>query len=800
MSTAKKTIKGVIRHDPKKAYQGYTLIAPQGGYNAWLIDMTGDVVHHWALERQPCFFARLLPTGNLLYQGREEKNVQGPVVDIKDSTGNVIANLVLGGGEYLIELDRDGKVVWQYQDPYMTHDFYRLKNGNTLVLRYIEVPEAVKPEIRGGLPVPEGTTMWADGLAEIDRDGKTVWEWKSYERLNLEEDVYCPLMQRCEWTHGNTCFELPNGDILASFRHLDTICIINRDSGEVSWKWGRGEIAHQHEPVMLESGNILLFDNGEHRRYSKYSYSRLVEIDPRTDRIVWEYVADPPFSFFSGSQGGVQRLPNANTLITDSISGRVFEVTYNKEMVWEYLSPFYGTHGGQEPNPLIYRAYRYGTDYPGLNGFRLDPARYRWINELYGKVGTELPDVDRKNRTRTGRMLSGVSVYKLWQTYNGFTLFTPLGGREAYLINMRGKVVHRWKAGYPVASQTELLPNGNLLYAGHVEDGPLAHLEGAGGLLLEMDWKGKVVWEYRDPYLHHGFVRLPNGNTLVLKWVEVPANIAHSVLGGIAGTEVDGRMYTDCFQEIDHSGNVVWEWKAFDHLDPKKHTICPLCPRDEWSQASCVGVTSEGNLLTSFKKLNTVCLINHKSGTIDWEWGPHEISHANSVVPLANGNVLFFDNGIHADGVHFAFSRVIEIEPKTNKMVWAYRDEANENTPFYSGFMSGCRRLPNGNTLISESNNGRIFEVTRRGDIVWEYVNPFNNTFQDYGTSNAIIGAVRYAPDFPGLAVEVKDGIRYGKLMQSEQDLEENRKGKETDEEEAKQDDAVVSRLAQLGY
>ena len=68
------------------------------------------------------------------------------------------------------------------------------------------------------------------------------------------------------------------------------------------------------------------------------------------------------------------------------------------------------------------------------------------------------------------------------------------------------------------------------------------------------------------------------------------------------------------------------------------------------------------------------------------------------------------------------------------------------------------------------------------------------------GTSNAIIGAVRYAPDFPGLAVEVKDGIRYGKLMQSEQDLEENRKGKETDEEEAKQDDAVVSRLAQLGY
>jgi len=798
MSTAKKSIRGVIRHQPGKSFSGYTLIAPQGGYNAWLIDMNGDVVHNWPLEYQPCFFARLLSHGHLLYQGREEKNVRGPIVDIKDASGNVIANLVLGGGEYLIELDREGKPVWEYRDPFMTHDFYRLKNGNTLVLRYIKVPKAIKPKIKGGLPVPEGTTMWTDAISEIDRNGKIVYEWKSYEHLDLAEDVYCPLMQRCEWTHANTCFELPNGDILASFRHLDTICIIDKGSGEVTWKWGRGEIAHQHEPVMLDGGNILLFDNGEHRHYSKYSYSKVVEVNPKTNRVVWEYVADPPFSFFSGSQGGVQRLANGNTLITDSIPGRVFEVTREGEVVWDYVSPFYGTHAAQSANPLIYRAYRYAPGDPALQGLPLKPARHRWINALYGGKTGELPVRATKDIASNGRFLLGITVYKRWQTYNGFTLFTPLGGREAYLIDMEGRVMHQWNTGFAPAVRAELLPNGNLLAAGHLENGPLAQLEGAGGVLLEMDWKGDTVWEYRDPYMHHDFCRLPNGNTVVIKWVEVPADIAYAVRGGLVGTEINGRMYTDCFQEVNPAGEVVWEWRAFEHLNPKHHEICPLCPRDEWSQASCIDVRADGTLLTSFKKLNRVCMIDRASGKINWEWGPHEISHANSAVWLENGNVLLFDNGFHADGVHFPFSRVVEIKPSSKKTVWAYRDEANENTAFYSGFMSSCQRLPTGNTLIVESNSGRIFEVTRKGEIVWEYMSPYQNQFRDYGRSNVVTAARRYTVDYPGLSGLGES--KYGKLVQSEQDLEENRKSKEKRESPAGKNDAVASRLAQLGY
>ena len=98
MSTAKKSIKGVTVYDPAKTDDGYTLVAPQGGYNVWLINMKGEVVYNWPLERQPCFYALLLQNGHLLYQGREEKDIQGPVVDIRDSTGEIIANLVMGGG------------------------------------------------------------------------------------------------------------------------------------------------------------------------------------------------------------------------------------------------------------------------------------------------------------------------------------------------------------------------------------------------------------------------------------------------------------------------------------------------------------------------------------------------------------------------------------------------------------------------------------------------------------------------------------------------------------------------------
>jgi hypothetical protein len=70
---------------------------------------------------------------------------------------------------------------------------------------------------------------------------------------------------------------------------------------------------------------------------------------------------------------------------------------------------------------------------------------------------------------------------------------------------------------------------------------------------------------------------------------------------------------------------------------------------------------------------------------------------------------------------------VLEIDPTKKEIVWEYTaaNSGQASWAFYSSFISNARRLPNGNTLIDEGINGRIFQVTAKGEIVWEYVSPF---------------------------------------------------------------------------
>ena len=70
---------------------------------------------------------------------------------------------------------------------------------------------------------------------------------------------------------------------------------------------------------------------------------------------VWEYRGDPPESFFTRERGGAHALSNGNVLITESAHGRVFEVTRQGEIVWEFWNPDFSAEG---PRRQIYRMYR----------------------------------------------------------------------------------------------------------------------------------------------------------------------------------------------------------------------------------------------------------------------------------------------------------------------------------------------------------------------------------------------------------------------------------------------------------
>jgi len=336
------------------------------------------------MPTSPRNHAVLLPNGHLLYAAR------APLPPVSDMS--VPRHWGVGGG--IIEVDWEDNLVWKYVDKRQSHTFYRMKNGNTMFPRFQVVPDETAVRVKGGiLGTEDRGKMWTDGLHEVTPDGEVVWKWSAADHLDPNVHAMCPLSYRGDWTHMNSCEELPDGNILISCRNIDTIFIIDKGTGNIKWEWGPGEISHQHAPTVLDNGNILLFDNGAHRQDgSLISYSRVVEINPVTNKIVWEYKGDPPQSYYSALISNCQRLPNGNTLICEGLKGRVFEVTRDGEVVWQYTNPFYAPdpykpHWGCSNS--LFGAYRYMPDYPGLKGKDLNPGNLAWVNGVYGPEALE---------------------------------------------------------------------------------------------------------------------------------------------------------------------------------------------------------------------------------------------------------------------------------------------------------------------------------------------------------------------------------------------------------------------------
>ena len=367
---------GLIHGSSGEACEGYTLFTTTGGDHATLVDMQGRVCHRWR-STEGIAYAYLLPNGHLLFRTAKPQDVEV----VKGQGGSSPA---------LLEMDWEGNVVWEYRNPMLHHDYERLPNGNTLVLLFAEMPPDLSARVLGGYRTSDDPErMLSDVIAEVRPDGRIVSEWVSWEHLDLDEDKMCPLETRREWTHANSLSLTPSGDFLVSFRRLDVLAIVSRSSGNLNWKWGPGVLAHQHHATHLENGRILVFDNGAHRR--GIEYSRVVEVDPTTNEVVWEYKGNPALSFYSFHLSGAQRVPNGNTLICEGGTGRLFEVTSSGEIVWEYVNPFYfpdERFGGMAN--YTFRAHRYGPGDSALEGMDLDPDRYADINRAFA-AGSRVP-------------------------------------------------------------------------------------------------------------------------------------------------------------------------------------------------------------------------------------------------------------------------------------------------------------------------------------------------------------------------------------------------------------------------
>ncbi|MCI0869595.1 MAG: aryl-sulfate sulfotransferase [Chloroflexi bacterium] len=373
MSWTKTRTLGLTYHDPAKAFPGYTLFASVRARHATLIDMDGQIVHQWH-DEEGIQHPALLDDGNLLLHTspppylEESERIGGSTISMK-------------------QMGWDGKVLWEYRNKRMHHDFVRLANGNYLTLLIEGLPDGMTEQVKGGTPGDEDPdVMWGDKAVEITPSGEIVWEWNSWEHLDLENDVICPLDNRKEWTHINSLSMTPDGDMLMSFRQTSFVAIVDRKTGAFKWKWGKGELSHQHNATWLGTGKILIFDNGPHRARTT-TYSRVIEVDPATDEIGWKYQADPMVGFFSVGISGAQRLPNGNTLICEGVHGRFFEVSQEGEVVWEYINPFFA-EGRYGISNGTFRVYRYAPDHPGLRGKDLSPDNYHELND---RINAGLP-------------------------------------------------------------------------------------------------------------------------------------------------------------------------------------------------------------------------------------------------------------------------------------------------------------------------------------------------------------------------------------------------------------------------
>ena len=349
----RRTRTGLIAHDPARALPGYTLFAPMlGDGTVYLVDMQGETVHTWRMPYRPGAYGYLLDNGHLFYSGKVMADLERFEAWPRFKAGAAL------------EMDWNGKVVWEVKHPDHHHDARKLRNGNVMLLCLRPLPAALATRVKGGLTGTEARgTIYADYLLEVTTEGRIVWEWPSWEHLDFDTEVLTLQDHRAEWTHANTVAEMDDGNLVVSFRNISTVVIVERRTGRVIWKLGSPPLAQQHDPRPLPNGNLLIFDNGTHRRDNPATFSRVIEVDPRSNAIVWEYTDPALFDFFSPYISGAQRLANGNTLICEGIYGRLFEVTHEGLVVWEYVNPHFSESRGRPGlNNRVFRAFRYTED------------------------------------------------------------------------------------------------------------------------------------------------------------------------------------------------------------------------------------------------------------------------------------------------------------------------------------------------------------------------------------------------------------------------------------------------------
>lgn len=358
--------RGVTINDSERVYPGYTLYTSTDNYSsALLIAMDGSLLHEW---RKP--YSEVWTPESAI-----EKPQPNELVTMREArvypNGDLLAQYIAAGdspyGYGIVKLDSESNVIWKYLE-HAHHDIDIGADGRIAALTHeyrsepVEGLEFLEPPYIEDYAVilsPDGEELKKIPLLPVVASSK-------YDDLLVRGTAYHATRDALhtngiEFITAETAQNFPYGepgDLLISFRNISSIAVLNPDTEEVVWAT-RGPWIEQHDPDLLPNGDIMLFDN--YGNFEEENLSRVLQFDPETMEITWSYHGSEEHPLSSDIRSSAQRLPNGNTLITESNGGRMLEVTREGDIVWEYFNPVRGGNSAQYI-PVI------------SSGTRIDPA------------------------------------------------------------------------------------------------------------------------------------------------------------------------------------------------------------------------------------------------------------------------------------------------------------------------------------------------------------------------------------------------------------------------------------------
>ncbi|MBR9652742.1 arylsulfotransferase family protein [Thalassovita aquimarina] len=345
---------GLVTHDPDAAQPGYTLIQGvlPGGPQIRMLDMSGREVHRWDVD----FFAAwddpqhldAVPISDLWY------NTQGflPLSD-----GSVLVNISEKGS---VMLDRCSRPLWTV-DRMMHHSVTDAGDGKYWIPSLIPLDETPDDYFAQHFPrdliaenMEPGTMSYNNSIALVGDGGAIEKEFSVLQAIvdaKLEHVMTTALFAYpSDPVHLNdievVTTELANkipgveqGDLLFSARNINMLGILDQSDGHLKWHH-EGPWTWQHDPDIMPDGTIEVFNNRNKLTSNFVDSSQILSFDPATGETRVLYPLAEGDAFFTWIEGAHQRQPNGNILISETYAGRIFEVTPDGKIAWDYRLPY----------------------------------------------------------------------------------------------------------------------------------------------------------------------------------------------------------------------------------------------------------------------------------------------------------------------------------------------------------------------------------------------------------------------------------------------------------------------------